>query len=84
MRASAHCPKNTTGEETQGTANLGNPSVTCQGCCHTDVSLILYKQYSTFLFKIHNKLARWMKTDLSGPKNNYYWSSLGPQQQQHQ
>jgi len=33
MRASAHCAKNTTGTETQGISNLGNPSVTCQGCC---------------------------------------------------
>ena len=60
------------------------PLLHVKDAAHTDVSLILYKQYSTFLFKIHNKLARWMKTDLSGPKNNYYWSSLGPQQQQHQ
>jgi hypothetical protein len=27
MRASAHCAKKTTGAETRGIANLGNPSV---------------------------------------------------------
>lgn len=59
------------------------PLLHVKDAAHTDVSLILYKQYSTFLLKIHNKLVRWMKTDLTGPKNNYYWLSLGPQQQQH-
>jgi hypothetical protein len=33
MRASAHCAKHTTEAVTQGVANLGNPFVTCQGCC---------------------------------------------------
>jgi hypothetical protein len=58
------------------------PLLHVRDAAHTDVSLILYKHYYTVLIKIQKKLARrWMKTDLSGPKNNYYWISLGPEQQ---
>lgn len=55
------------------------PLLHVRDAAHTDVSLILYKHYSTFLIKIQKKLVRrWMKMDLGSPKNNYYWISLGP------
>jgi hypothetical protein len=73
------------GAKTRGIVNLEVPLLHVKDSAHTDVSVILYRHYSTFLIKIHKRLVRrWMETDLNGLKNDYYRISHRPQQQQQQ